>query len=174
MNLLAAQPSLYPLATSGGVFLCIVGVAIVLGAIRFRSRNTFLAVGGALATIVTALLAPSLTARAGVPTLGPILWLAAAVGAEVVLLAVLIRRAMPHGQRAVVLTIFAIVALHFLPMAPAFGPPMILLGTLCALNVLLARRFTEYSLPAVWAVDGALKLAVGALLVQGLISPRLS
>ena len=155
----------FPLAASGGVFLLIAGVSIVLGALRFRSRNVLLAAGAALATIVTALVAPTLTARAGVPTIAQIIWLAAAVAAEIVLLAVFIRRAAPHGERAMVLTILGIVAAHFLPMAPAFGPPMILLGLLCAANVLLAARITDYSLRSVWAVDGALKAAVGALLV---------
>ena len=118
----------FPLAASGGVFLSIVGVAIVLGALRFRSRNVLLAAGAVLATIVTALVAPGLTARAGVPTIAQSVWLAAAVAAEIVLLAVFIRRAAPHGERAVVLTILGIVAAHFLPMAPAFGPSMISAG----------------------------------------------
>lgn len=165
MDLLVAHPKLYPLASSGGVFLSIVGAAIVLGTIRFRARNVLLATGAALATIATALLAPSLTARAGVPTLDQIVWLAGAVIAEVVLIAVFVRRAVPHGQRAAVLTTLGIVAVHFLPMAPAFGPPLILLGLLCAANVLLAVRVPHYSLRAVWAVDGALKFAIGALLL---------
>ena len=164
MDLLVAHPNLYPLAASGGVFLSIVGVAIVLGAIRFQARNVLLAIGAALATIITALLARSFTARAGVPPLDQSLWLAGAVIAEVVLIAVFVRRAVPHGERAVVLTTLGIVAVHFLPMAPAFGPPLILLGLLCTANVLLAVRVPHYSLRAVWAVDGGLKLAIGALL----------
>jgi hypothetical protein len=150
------------------VFLAIAGMAILLGALRFRSRNVVLAIGGALAVVVTAVLAPSLTARAGVPTLEQVVWLAAAVTAEIVLLALLVRRAWPRGERAVVLTILAIVAIHLLPMAPAFGPPMIPLGLLCGVNALLAVRLSDYSLRAVWAIDGALKLAVGALLVSQL------
>jgi uncharacterized membrane protein HdeD (DUF308 family) len=165
----------FPLAASGGVFLSIVGVTMVLGALRFRFRNVLLAAGAALATIVIALVAPTLTARAGVPTIAQSVWLAAAVAAEIVLLAVFIRRAAPHGERAVVLTVLGIVAAHFLPMAPAFGPAMIVLGLLCAANVLLAARVTDYSLRSVWAVDGALKVAIGALLfaplaVDGLYS----
>ncbi len=155
----------FPLAASGGVFLSIVGAAIVLGALRFRSRNVLLAAGAVLATLVTVLVAPMLTARAGVPTIAQIIWLAAAVAAEIVLLAVFIRRAAPHGERAVVLTILGIVAAHFLPMAPAFGPAMIVLGLLCAANVLLAASVADYSLRSVWAVDGALKAAIGAFLV---------
>jgi hypothetical protein len=155
----------YPLAAGGGVFLLIVGMALMLGALRFRSRNVVLASGAALATIVTALVAPSLTARVGVPTMAQIVWLAAAVLAEVVLLAVLIRRVAPRGERAVMLTTLGIVAAHFLPMAPAFGPTMILLGMLCAANVLFAAGVKRYSLRAVWAVDGALKAAIGALLM---------
>jgi uncharacterized protein DUF6609 len=166
VDLLAAHPSSYPLAASGGVFLAIAGLAILLGALRFQSRNVVLAVGGALAAVVTALIAPSLTARAGVPTLAQIVWLAAAVIAEIVFLAVFIRRVWPRGERAVVLTILGIVALHFLPMAPAFGPPLVLLGLLCAANVLLAVRWSDYSLRTIWAIDGALKLAIGALLVR--------
>jgi hypothetical protein len=135
------------------VFLSIVGVAIVLGALRFRSRNVLLAAGAVLATIVTAFVAPGLTARAGVPTIAQTVWLAAAVAAEIVLLAVFIRRVAPHGERAVVLTVLGIVAAHFLPMAPAFGPSMILLGLLCAANVLLAARLTDYSLRSVSCVQ---------------------
>jgi hypothetical protein len=86
--------------------------------------------------------------------------------AEIVFLAVFIRRVWPRGERAVVLTILGIVALHFLPMAPAFGPPLVLLGLLCAANVLLAVRWSDYSLRTIWATDGALKLAIGALLVR--------
>jgi hypothetical protein len=164
--MVTADPSLYPLASSGGVFLLIVGIAIMLGALRFQARNVLLATGAVLATIVMALLAPSLVARAGVsPTLAQVLWLLGAVLAEVALIAAFVRRAVPHGQRAVVLTILGIVAVHFLPMAPAFGPPMILLGMLCAANALLAVRLTNYALRAVWAIDGGLKAAIGALLV---------
>jgi hypothetical protein len=140
-------------------------VAIMLGSLRFRSRNVLLAAGAVLATIVTALVARDLTARVGVPTLTQFAWLAGAVTAEVVLLAIFIRRAAPGGERAVVLTVLGIVAAHFMPMEPAFGPQVILLGLLCAVNVLLAARFTNYSLPAVWAVDGVLKTTIGTLLL---------
>jgi hypothetical protein len=165
VDLFAAHPNSYPLAASGGVFLTIAGLAILLGALRFQSRNVVLCVGGALAAVVTALLAPSLTARAGVPTLAQIIWLAAAVIAEIVFLALLIRRVWPRGERTVVLMVLGVVALHFLPMAPAFGPPMVLLAVLCGANVTIAIRSSGYSVRAAWAIDGALKLAIGALMV---------
>jgi len=89
------------------VFLLIVGTATVLGALRFRSRNGLLAIGAVLATIVTALVAPSLTARAGVPTIAQVVWLAGAVMAEIVLLAVLIRRVAPRVSGATHCALYA-------------------------------------------------------------------
>jgi hypothetical protein len=49
-------------------------------------------------------------------------------------------------------------------MAPAFGPLAVALGVSCTANAWIATRFPGYSLRAVWAVDGGLKIALGALM----------
>ena len=164
MALNGSYASLYPLVRSGGLFLLIVGAAIALGSIWFRSRNALLAGGASLATLVTALTAARFTAPLGTPTTSQIAWLAIAVGIEIVLLPLVIRRAASHGERAVVLAILTVVGVHFAPMAPAFGPLIAVLGALCAANALLAMRLARYPLRAVWVVDGGLKIVVGSLM----------
>lgn len=154
--------SLYPLVRSGGLFLLIVGVAMTLGAIRFRSRNAILAAGAALAALATALTAAAVTSQLGKPTVAQIVWLAGAVSVEIALIPLVVRRAAPRGERAVTLAILGVVGLHFLPMAPAFGPLIGVLGLLCVANALLPMRFVNFPLRAVWTVDGSLKIAVGA------------
>jgi hypothetical protein len=154
----------YPLVRSGGLFLMIVGAAIVLGWLRFPLRNRLLAIGAPIATIATALTAVRLTAPWGAPTAAQVIWLVAAVAIEIALLAVAIRRFAPRGERAVVLAVLIVVGAHLLPMAPAFGPLIAAVGALCAANALLAMRLPDYSLRAVWAVDGVLKGAGGLLM----------
>ena len=152
----------FPLVRSGGVFVAIVGLAILAGGLRFGWRNAILGVGAAIATIATAVTAARLTAPFGAPTLFQIGDLIAAVALEVGALAWATRRFRPSGERATTLAILMIVAVHFVLMAPAFGPLVALLGALAAINAYAGMRFAALSVRSVWIVDGALKVAVGA------------
>lgn len=154
----------YPLIRSGGLFVMLIGAAIVLGSIWFRSRNALLGLGATIAAVAVSLSAARLAAPYGVPTFAQVAWLVTAVVAEVVALVFVIRRFAPHGERAVLLAILVVVGMHFLPMAPAFGPLAAVLGVVCAVNALAAVRISGYPLRAVWAIDGGLKIAVGALM----------
>lgn len=80
-------------------------------------------------------------------------------------IAIAMRRTMPRGERAVVIAILFIVGLHFLPMTPAFGPIVAALGLFGMANAAVAWRSPAFTLPALWAVDGAGKLAAGAALL---------
>jgi hypothetical protein len=152
----------FPLVRSGGFFVAIVGLAILAGGLRFGWRNAILGVGAAIATIVTAVTAARFAAPFGAPTLFQIGDLIAAVAFEVAALAWAIRRFRPAGERATALAILMIVAIHFVLMAPAFGPLIALLGVLAAINVYMGMRLGALSLRTIWIVDGALKLAIGA------------
>lgn len=160
----SSYANLYPLVRGGGLFVMLMGAGIVLGAIWFRSRNSFLAIGAIVATVAVSLTAARLAAPYGVPTLAQIGWLVAAVVAEVIALALVIPRFARRGERAVLLAILVVVGLHFIPMAPAFGPLAAVLGVLCALNAFAAVRMSQYPLRAVWATDGVLKVILGALM----------
>lgn len=142
----------------------LMGAAILLGAIWFRSRNVLLALGAMLATVAVSLSAARLAAPYGVPTFAQVAWLVTAVVAEVAALVLVIRHFAPRGERAVLLAILVVVGLHFIPMTPAFGPLAAVLGVVCAVNALVAMRISQYPLRAVWATDGGLKIALGALM----------
>jgi hypothetical protein len=65
------------------------------------------------------------------------------------------------------LTILTIVGGHFILMAPAFGPLIVLLAGASVLNTFVALLWRGYASPAVWAIDGAMKAAVGAAMFYG-------
>jgi hypothetical protein len=70
-------------------------------------------------------------------------------------------------DRETMLSILTIVGAHFVLMTPAFGPLMMALAGASVLNVLLGLTTRGYASPLVWAVDGALKAGVGALMFHG-------
>jgi hypothetical protein len=142
----------------------LVGVALVVGAVHFRFRNRLLALGAAVAAVATTLTAAKLAAPYGAPTASQVAWLAAAVLAEVAALIMVIRRFAPRGERVAMVAILMVVGLHFLPMAPAFGPLAAILGLACGANAMAGMRLSNYPLKAVWAVDGGLKIMFGSLM----------
>jgi len=164
-QLLHAYGEAFPLVRSGGLFVGIVGLAIVAGGLRFGWRNAILGVGAAIATTATAVTAARFAAPFGAPTLFQISDLIAAVALEGAALAWAIPRFRPGGERAITLAILMIVAVHFVLMAPAFGPLVALLGVLAAINAYAGMRFGALSLRAIWVADGALKVAIGAAML---------
>jgi hypothetical protein len=163
-----SQADAFPLIRAGGLFLSIVGLSVILGAARFRARNAILGVGAVVATIATALLAPRL---AGAPTAFQVGSLVVAVSIEGAALFWAIRRYVPRGERAMSIAILAVVGIHFMLMAPAFGPIIVLLGLLATANALAGARWERYSLQRLWLVDGVLKAAAGAAMLAGHLLP---
>ena len=156
----------YPLIRSGGLFLVIIGAMIIAGVPLPRARNILVAAGLALASIVTAIAAPSLTRSLGAPSLQQILVLAGSVLLEMILIQVVVRYVYPLGERTIILSVLLVVGLHFLPMAIAFGPIMGILGILTILNAgagLWLRP--NMNLSILWFFDGLLKLACGILML---------
>jgi hypothetical protein len=115
-----SQADLFPLVRGGGLFLMIVGIAVVLGALRFRSRNLRLGIGAAIAAAATTVLAAPLAAPYGAPTQFQIGSLLVAVALEIVLVIWAMRRYAPRGERAAIVAVLIVVGAHFMLMAPAF------------------------------------------------------
>jgi hypothetical protein len=156
----------YPLTQSGGLFLAIVGAAMIVGAVLPSARTTLLAVGVAVATGATALAAPGLTRPLGVPTRQQIVALGGAVLVEMILIACVVCGKRHRGERITSLSILLVVGLHFLPMAVAFGPIIGLLGVLTMVNAGAGLWLTPTTdLSTHWLVDGVLKLACGAIML---------
>jgi hypothetical protein len=90
-----------------------------------------------------------------------------AVTLEMILLVRVLSASRSFDDRETMLSILTIVGAHFVLMTPAFGPLMMVLAGASVLNVLLALTSRAYASPLVWAVDGALKAGVGALMFAG-------
>jgi len=158
--------SLYPLIRGGGLFLVIIGAMIMAGAALPRTRNVLLALGLALASVATAVAAPSLARPLGVPTWQQILALAGSVLFEMILIPTVVRGVRHRGERITILSVLLVVGLHFLPMMVAFGPIMVLLGILTILNASAGLWLTPtMDLSIFWFFDGLLKLACGIIML---------
>ncbi len=161
----------YPMAPAGGLFLLTVGVGIVLGAVFPRARFVLLGVSGAIAVLTLVAFARSLTAPFGVPRPVQVWSLVFAVALELLLVPLAIRHFRIRGERAVTFGVLLAVGAHFLPMAVAFGPVVVVLGLLSVFNAMLGLRISVSSLHVHWLVDGVLKIATGAVL--SLVIPAL-
>jgi hypothetical protein len=162
----------YPMAPAGGLFLVVVGVALCLGAPLPRWRQAASFIGIAVATIAMTLSIARISAGLPAPTTFAIGALVFAVALEVALFPLVIRRLWPKGQSAVMQGSLALVGAHFLLMAPAFGPPIFVLGLLCMLNAAVAMMSRAIPDSLAWGSDGLLKMALGAVMLHG--SPMFS
>ena len=156
----------YPMIRSGGLFLIIVGTGIILGAIV--PQYVWYAFGASVFIASTALTitARSLTAPLGIPTRFQIGALIVAVIMEFVLIYLLPRLFPPKDEQTFRLLILLIVGIHFLVMTPAFGPLITTLGTLTIVNAVLGIWKRSQIQPSnIWAVDGILKLGIGAIML---------
>ncbi len=161
------QAEAFPLIRGGGLFLVVAGLSIVLGAFLFRARYPIFGAGAAIASGLTAAFAAQLAAPYGVPSVIQISSLGIAVALEMILLVRVLSAGRSFDDRETMLAILTIVGGHFVLMTPAFGPLMMVLAGASVLNVLLALTVRAYASPLVWAVDGALKAGVGALMFNG-------
>jgi hypothetical protein len=154
----------YPLAPCGGLFVLTVGLGTMLGAIFPRFRNPLLAASGVAAGLGLWAFGASITERFGAPTPLQLWSLVVAIAFEVAVIAVVVRRLRTRGERTLNLAILVGVGAHFLLMAPAFGPLIVVLGLLAMLNAVYGLRSPGFSFRAVWFLDGVLKVAIGGVL----------
>ncbi len=156
--------SRFPMAPIGGLFLATVGIFILLGAFVPRIRLTLTYIGFAVGTIAL-VLGGRLAVGLPHPTATQVGALVLAIALEVIAFGVIIPRVRERGERALIVATLAIVGCHFIVMLPAFGPLIGALGALCALNAALLSKRADYRIEVAWLINGAMKLAVGALLV---------
>ena len=152
----------YPMARRGGLFLVLIGAALI-AAIALR-RDALVSYPVFFAGIGLAILSLFVSGRLsdGRPTRAQLVALAAAIAIEVLLFALLPRLLPPGTQEPVRwLWVLMIVGVHFLPMAVSFGPLFLLLGGACISNAALGLLLPEVPFELFGLVDGALKLFVG-------------
>lgn len=160
-----SHAEVFPLIRAGGVFIVAAGASILLGAAFFRARYAIFGAGAALGALATALTAAPLSAPFGAPTSIQLVSLVVAVGVEVILLIRVLRRG--RDEREATLGVLTIVGGHFVLMAPAFGPLIVTLAGLSVGNTFIGLVWRDYSLRALWAIDGAIKAGIGGLMFFG-------
>ena len=158
----------YPMARRGGLFLVLIGAALIaaiaLSGGALVSYPVFFA--GMGIAILSLFVSGQLSD--GRPTRAQLAALAAAIVLEAVLFA-LLPRVLPPGTREAVrwLWVLMIVGVHFLPMAVSFGPLFLLLGGACISNAALGLLLPEIPFELFGLVDGALKVFVGVGTLRG-------
>lgn len=152
------------------MFIVIMGIGMLLGALLPIRRRLFLAIGAAVATLAIVLFARPLAAPFGAPTAIQLWFLFGSIAAEAALIPLAVAVYRQSGERALLLAILFVVGLHFIPMAVAFGPPCAALGfAVCSVAGFGLWARADISLDRLWAVDSLIKIGVGAAML--LVSP---
>ena len=155
----------FPMIRAGGLFILIMGVAVLLGALLPKRRRLLLILGGTAATLAIVLTAGRLSAPYGKPTPVQFYFLFGSIALEGVLIRVAVARYRAAGERALLLAILFVVGLHFLPMAGAFGPLCFLLGlALCICSGAGLWLASTIPLNVFWASDAVVKICFGSLM----------
>ena len=153
------------MARAGGMFIFVVGLGVVGGALDPRHRRFLLVFGAAIATLALILFGGQLSAPFGIPSRFQLWSLVGSIAIEGLLIRVAVFRCRAAGERTLLLAILFAVGLHFLPMALAFGPVCVILGVaLCACSGFGLWLRPGLALNGLWAADGLLKMACGALM----------
>jgi hypothetical protein len=157
--LAAATRHPYPLIRGGGLFLICVGTGLLLATVYPRRRALLAIAGGVSAVPATALSAVLLPL--GPPSTVQILALLVAVLVEVGLLAYVLHRLRAAEERVRILTVLAVVGIHFLIMGLSFGPLITALGILAMANAAFGLRVPHLPLPVATGLDSLLKIVFG-------------
>ena len=162
----------FPLLRIGGLFLVFVGTAIVVGGILPRRAWVLLSSGAILGVVAAVVAGLSFLRPPGRPALVQVVSLVIAIVVEIVGIVLVNSTLRSKGEPTLVLATLLVVGVHFLLMAPAFGPLIVLLGTCSIGNAIAGLRLAPSRPWALfWTVDGGLKVAVGS--VMWLLAPRL-
>lgn len=155
----------FPMIRAGGVFIFIMGAGVVLGALVPSRRRSLLIIGAVLATIAIVLSAARLSAPFGAPTSLQFWFLLSSILAEAIFVRIAVALCRQASERSLLLAILVAVGLHFLPMAVAFGPLCAALGvTLCVCAGIGLWLRPGIALNRLWATDGFIKMAFGAIM----------
>jgi hypothetical protein len=159
---------LFPLMRGGGAFLALIGLGILVGAFGGRRwRVVWLIAGAALGITAMAVGGATKLIFAGLPM--PAIWQWAVLGVaflvEGYLVSVVVRKFPDLDSRQFWMWMLFIVGAHFLILTASHGPVCGALALLCMGNALIGLRATSIDFRLFWAIDGALKIAAGAVMI---------
>ena len=150
---------------AGGLFILIIGLGVLFGAILPARRRSLLMFGAGIATVAIILFAGRLSAPYGKPSHLQLWFLFGSIVLEAALIRLVVWRYRAAGERSLLLAILFAVGIHFLPMTVALGPICIALGcVLCACAGTGLWLRPSLPLNTLWALDGILKMAIGSIM----------
>jgi hypothetical protein len=158
----------FPMVPAGGLFILIVGIGVVIGAL-FPNKRDFLLICAFVAATAALVLFGGRLMVFGNPTRFQLWFLFGSIALEIVLLRFAIARYRRADERSARLATLFVVGAHFLPMAVAFGPLCLLLGiVLCFCSGAGLWLKPGLSLNGLWATDGLLKIVFGLAMMLAL------
>src|SRR5439155_15851721 len=117
----------FPMVPAGGLFIAIVGVGVVSGALFPTKRDFSLFCAFVVATVALVIFGGRLMAPFGNPTRLQLWFLFGSIALEIVLFRFGLARYRKAGECSARLASLFIVGVHFLSMAEAFGPILLTL-----------------------------------------------
>lgn len=169
----ASRPYPYPGVRAGGLFLLVVGAFILVGAgVGPQGFATLFYTGLGAGLLAFVLFGGRLCRPRGAfaRTRAQLLAIPAAILLEVALILLvqwLLKGQLAHGQtRSLDVGTLLAVGAHFAVFAILFGPLLLLLTALCCANALIGLLFPTVPLMALYAVDGAIKVATGIAMLR--------
>src|SRR5262245_4996252 len=159
----------FPMAPAGGLFIAIVGLGIVSGAVFPDKRDFLLICAFVVASFALVASGRRLMAPFGNPTRLQVWFLFASIALEIILFRFRLPKYRKAGERSARLASLFIVGVHFLPMAVAFGPMCLTLGlVLCLCSGIGLWISPDLSVNRLWAADGLLKITFGLVMALAL------
>jgi hypothetical protein len=165
MNLLYLSPTLhpYPMMPGAGLFILLVGLGIAIGGLLGEKYVVrMLIAGGVLAILSQIVQVRGLNNFGGTPTRAQFYALYIGIAFEAALIGLVVYFIRDRGSRRFWLWILIVVGVHFLVLAYAQGPPLLLLAVLSIANAMVGLRMTRISYLRFWVIDGLLKIGIGA------------
>ncbi|WP_433252143.1 DUF6609 family protein [Streptosporangium sp. CA-135522] len=154
----------YPLIRGGGLFLLCLGICFLLSWVFRRHWLPFVIAGFATGFVASGLsaLLPSL----GTPSIPQIAGLVGAFVLEMGLIYLVLTRFKDAEQDRLVMIIFFVVGVHFLPMGLAHGPLIAVLGLALMANAAAGLKWSSVVPVRVFGVlDAVLKIGFGAVML---------
>ena len=163
----ASRQHPFPMVRSGGLFVLLVGLGILVGAILGEHHLLPpLIVGASLAIIAQRVFSGRLVRPLGTPTRFQVAVLIGAIVLEMMLAGVVAYAFHFHQSRSFWLWILLVVGAHFLIIAMAQGKLLLLLGVACIVNAIVGLWLPEAPLVIFWFIDGLMKIIVGGWMLS--------
>ena len=165
MNHLYLSTTLHPyqMMRGAGLFVLLAGLGIAVGGILGKKYVVpMLISGGVLAILSQIVRVKGFTNFGGIPTQAQLYALYIGITFEAVLIGLVVYFIRDRSSRRFWLWILLVVGIHFMVLAYAQGPPLLLLGVLSMINAIVGLRMTNVSYLKFWVMDGVLKTAIGA------------